>query len=227
MRSDSKESSIASGLGPQSIRADSPAGSGIGVEATRKRSDRIFRDAEALRTQIIDRHPKSTTVADIYHNFPIEAPAEKVFEAISRSEGLDKWWTKGSTVNPVSGGMYILDFGPGYIWKAIATEYEKGKSLTEAALTGAHIRLRPILMTSFAFVLGCVPLWLASGSGGASRKTMGTTVIGGMLSATLLGIFIIPVAFYVVEKIVTRFSKDGQSQKESAGEDEHDRKNDH
>src|SRR5262249_46387294 len=76
-----------------------------------------------------------------------------------------------------------------------------------AALTGARIRLRPILMTSFAFVLGCVPLWLASGSGGVSRQTMGTTVIGGMLSATLLGIFIIPVAFYVVEKLVSRFSK--------------------
>jgi HAE1 family hydrophobic/amphiphilic exporter-1 len=87
------------------------------------------------------------------------------------------------------------------------TEYEKGKSITDAALTGARIRLRPILMTSFAFVLGCVPLWIASGSGGASRQIMGTTVIGGMLSATLLGIFIIPVAFYVVEKLVNRFSK--------------------
>jgi HAE1 family hydrophobic/amphiphilic exporter-1 len=86
-------------------------------------------------------------------------------------------------------------------------EYEKGKSITDAALTGARIRLRPILMTSFAFVLGCVPLWLASGSGGVSRQTMGTTVIGGMLSATLLGIFVIPVAFYVVEKMVNRFSK--------------------
>jgi HAE1 family hydrophobic/amphiphilic exporter-1 len=93
------------------------------------------------------------------------------------------------------------------------TEYESGKSLTDAALTGARIRLRPILMTSFAFVLGCVPLWLASGSGGASRQTMGTTVIGGMLSATLLGIFIIPVAFYVVEKLVSRFSRHRQKGK--------------
>jgi HAE1 family hydrophobic/amphiphilic exporter-1 len=86
-------------------------------------------------------------------------------------------------------------------------EYESGKSITDAALTGARIRLRPILMTSFAFVLGCVPLWVASGSGGVSRQTMGTTVIGGMLSATLLGIFVIPVAFYVVERLVARFSK--------------------
>jgi HAE1 family hydrophobic/amphiphilic exporter-1 len=88
-------------------------------------------------------------------------------------------------------------------------EYEKGKSITDAALTGARIRLRPILMTSFAFVLGCIPMWLAAGSGGSSRRTMGTTVIGGMLAATLLGIFIIPVAFYVVERLVTRFSHKG------------------
>ncbi len=81
------------------------------------------------------------------------------------------------------------------------TEYERGKSLIDAALIGARIRLRPILMTSFAFVLGCVPLWLASGSGGVSRQTMGTVVIGGMLSATLLGIFIIPVTFFVIEKL--------------------------
>ncbi len=83
-------------------------------------------------------------------------------------------------------------------------EYERGRSLVDAALTGARIRLRPILMTSFAFVLGCVPLWLASGSGGISRQTLGTTVIGGMLGATLLGIFIIPVAFYVVERVTLR-----------------------
>lgn len=87
------------------------------------------------------------------------------------------------------------------------SEYEKGKSLTDAALTGARIRLRPILMTSFAFVLGCVPLWLASGSGGIARKTLGTVVIGGMLSATLIGVFIIPVSFYVVESLMQRFSK--------------------
>jgi hydrophobic/amphiphilic exporter-1 (mainly G- bacteria), HAE1 family len=85
-------------------------------------------------------------------------------------------------------------------------EYERGRSLTDAALTGARIRLRPILMTSLAFILGCVPLWLASGSGGASRRVMGTTVIGGMLTATLLGIFIIPLAFYVVEKITLRIT---------------------
>jgi HAE1 family hydrophobic/amphiphilic exporter-1 len=83
-------------------------------------------------------------------------------------------------------------------------EHERGASLTEAALTGARIRLRPILMTSFAFVFGCLPLWFATGAGGMSRETLGTVVIGGMLGSTLLGIFIIPVNFYVVEKWGTR-----------------------
>ncbi|MGB4855263.1 MAG: efflux RND transporter permease subunit, partial [Candidatus Dechloromonas phosphoritropha] len=62
-------------------------------------------------------------------------------------------------------------------------------------------RLRPILMTSFAYILGCVPLAIASGAGAISRQVMGSTVIGGMLAATCLAIFIIPVTFYVVEKL--------------------------
>jgi len=86
-------------------------------------------------------------------------------------------------------------------------EYEKGKSVTDAALEGARIRLRPILMTSFAFILGCLPLWLASGSGGVSREVLGTVVIGGMLGATFVDIFIVPVTFSIVEKTVSRFSK--------------------
>jgi len=80
-------------------------------------------------------------------------------------------------------------------------EYEAGKPLVEAALSGARLRLRPILMTSFAFILGCVPLWTASGAGAVARQVMGTTVIGGMLAATLLALFIVPVSFYLVEKI--------------------------
>ncbi|HWL54175.1 MAG TPA: multidrug efflux RND transporter permease subunit [Chthoniobacteraceae bacterium] len=80
-------------------------------------------------------------------------------------------------------------------------EYERGRPLFESALEGARLRLRPIIMTSFAFILGCVPLWMASGSGAAARRIMGTTVIGGMLAASLLAIFLIPVTFYVVEKL--------------------------
>jgi HAE1 family hydrophobic/amphiphilic exporter-1 len=86
-------------------------------------------------------------------------------------------------------------------------EYDRGKSATEAALSGATVRLRPILMTSFAFILGCLPLWFASGSGAISRRTLGTVVIGGMLGATLVDTMIVPVTFYAVEKIVARFSK--------------------
>lgn len=84
------------------------------------------------------------------------------------------------------------------------TRYEHGVPLLEAALEGAKIRLRPILMTSFAFILGCVPLWLASGSGAFSRKVMGTAVIGGMLAASALAIFLIPVTFYVIEMWSTK-----------------------
>jgi HAE1 family hydrophobic/amphiphilic exporter-1 len=79
--------------------------------------------------------------------------------------------------------------------------YENGQPLVDAALAGARLRLRPILMTSFAFVLGCVPLWTASGAGSVSRQIMGTTVIGGMLAATLIAVFIIPVLFVVIEKL--------------------------
>jgi hydrophobic/amphiphilic exporter-1 (mainly G- bacteria), HAE1 family len=79
--------------------------------------------------------------------------------------------------------------------------YEKGEPLTESALNAARLRLRPILMTSFAFVLGCVPLWTASGAGSVARQIMGTTVIGGMLAATLIAVFLIPVFFVFVEKL--------------------------
>jgi hydrophobic/amphiphilic exporter-1 (mainly G- bacteria), HAE1 family len=87
-------------------------------------------------------------------------------------------------------------------------EYEKGRPLVEAALTGAQLRLRPILMTSFAFILGCVPLAIASGAGGLSRQIMGTAVIGGMLAATCIAIFLIPLLFYIVEKLSHKKDKD-------------------
>jgi multidrug efflux pump len=83
-------------------------------------------------------------------------------------------------------------------------EYEKGRSIVDAALEGAKLRLRPILMTSFAFILGCVPLAIASGSGAVARKVMGTAVIGGMVTATCIAIFIIPATFYLVEKLAHR-----------------------
>jgi hydrophobic/amphiphilic exporter-1 (mainly G- bacteria), HAE1 family len=90
-------------------------------------------------------------------------------------------------------------------------EYDKGKDFAEAALEGARLRLRPILMTSFAFILGCIPLALASGSGAIARKVMGTAVIGGMAAATVIAIFLIPVTFYVVEKLAHRKGKEHPS----------------
>ena len=79
--------------------------------------------------------------------------------------------------------------------------HESGKPLVDAALEGAKVRLRPILMTSFAFILGCVPLWTATGAGAISRQVMGTAVIGGMLASSAVAIFVIPALFYIVEKL--------------------------
>lgn len=86
-------------------------------------------------------------------------------------------------------------------------QLEEGKSIMEAALAGARLRLRPILMTAFAFILGCVPLWRATGSGAVSRRVLGTAVIGGMLAATLIAIFLIPVTFAVVERLMAKFKR--------------------
>jgi HAE1 family hydrophobic/amphiphilic exporter-1 len=78
---------------------------------------------------------------------------------------------------------------------------EQGMGVVEAALEGARLRLRPILMTSFAFIFGCVPLWIAEGSGATARRILGTVVISGMLAATLLAIFLIPLLFVAIERI--------------------------
>jgi HAE1 family hydrophobic/amphiphilic exporter-1 len=83
-------------------------------------------------------------------------------------------------------------------------EYERNIPVADAALAGARLRLRPILMTAFAFILGCVPLWTASGAGAVARRVLGTTVIGGMLAASLIAIFFIPMAFDLVERVAAR-----------------------
>ncbi len=92
------------------------------------------------------------------------------------------------------------------------SEYRSGKSIYDAALAGARLRLRPILMTALAFILGCIPLWTAGGAGGVSRQIIGTVVIGGMLAASFIAIFIIPVTFAVVEQIAHRFSREHRDQ---------------
>ncbi len=83
-------------------------------------------------------------------------------------------------------------------------ERSKGKDFVEAALEGARLRLRPILMTSFAFILGCVPLWRAKGAGAIGRQVLGSSVIMGMLTASALGIFFVPVLYVVVERLAHR-----------------------
>ncbi len=100
--------------------------------------------------------------------------------------------------------------------------HEAGRPIIEAALEGARLRLRPILMTSFAFIFGCLPLWTATGAGAAARRMLGTAVVSGMLAATLLGIFIIPALFVFVERMAggrtkPSFARHGASSEERAG----------
>ena len=84
---------------------------------------------------------------------------------------------------------------------------DEGVPIIDAAIEGSRLRLRPILMTSFAFILGCVPLMLATGSGAASRSTMGTGVVFGMTIATAIGLFLIPVCYVFVQRIIERGGK--------------------
>jgi hydrophobic/amphiphilic exporter-1 (mainly G- bacteria), HAE1 family len=89
--------------------------------------------------------------------------------------------------------------------------YEKGTPLVDAALAAARLRLRPVLMTSFAFILGCVPLWTASGAGSVARQIMGTVVIGGMLLASSVDILIVLALFVLVERLASRRSGEAPS----------------
>ena len=82
-------------------------------------------------------------------------------------------------------------------------EHERGASLAEAALAGARLRLRPILMTALAFIFGVLPLYMATGAGAASRRILGTTVFGGMLAASFIAIFVIPATFYVSQRLAS------------------------
>jgi hydrophobic/amphiphilic exporter-1 (mainly G- bacteria), HAE1 family len=88
--------------------------------------------------------------------------------------------------------------------------YEGGQSICDAALNAARLRLRPIVMTALAFIVGCLPLWMATGSGAASRRILGTVVVGGMTLSTALGLIFIPVTFAVVEYLSHRFTKGGK-----------------
>jgi HAE1 family hydrophobic/amphiphilic exporter-1 len=88
--------------------------------------------------------------------------------------------------------------------------YERGESICDAALDAARLRFRPIVMTALAFIVGCLPLWTASGSGASSRRILGTVVVGGMTLSTMLGLIFIPVTFAVVEFLSHRFVRGGK-----------------
>ena len=81
-----------------------------------------------------------------------------------------------------------------------------GKSVLEAARLGAKLRFRPILMTSFAFILGVVPLMIASGAGSASRVSLGTAVFAGMTAATVFGVFLIPMLYFVIQTLTNKLT---------------------
>src|SRR5215470_14052213 len=80
-------------------------------------------------------------------------------------------------------------------------ELEKGESIVSAALNGARQRLRPILMTSFAFIFGLFPLWTALGAGAAARRLIGTVTITGMIFSSGFAIFLVPALFVIVERL--------------------------
>ncbi|MDD5632897.1 MAG: efflux RND transporter permease subunit, partial [Methylococcales bacterium] len=94
---------------------------------------------------------------------------------------------------------------------------DQGRPLVEATLAGARLRLRPILMTSLAFILGCVPLALAHGAGALGRQVIGYVVIGGMTAASFIAIFLIPLSFYIVEKL----SNQSETQSVKVSQQEH------
>ena len=97
--------------------------------------------------------------------------------------------------------------------------YDKGNRLTEAVIEAARIRLRPIIMTSAAFVLGVLPLAISSGAGAAGRNEIGICVIGGMLSATILAIFFVPVFFVLVMRYFTKYIPADQKKKMAEAEE--------
>jgi multidrug efflux pump len=94
---------------------------------------------------------------------------------------------------------------------------ESGMPIVESAIEAAKIRLRPILMTSFAFILGVVPLFIASGAGAASKQSVGTVVLSGMLTATLLSVLLVPALYVIIQSLSERFSGSAPGPEQASG----------
>ena len=115
-------------------------------------------------------------------------------------------WLRGMTIDGYSEIGFVMLIGLAAKNAILIVEFakrlrEEGRGIVEAAMEAGRLRLRPILMTAFAFILGVVPLMLASGAGAASRQSIGTTVFGGMLAATLLSLALVPVFYAVIERL--------------------------
>ncbi len=115
-------------------------------------------------------------------------------------------WLRGMTIDVYSEIGFVMLIGLAAKNAILIVEFAKrlredGHGIVDAAMEAGRLRLRPILMTSFAFILGVVPLMVASGAGAASRQSIGTTVFGGMLAATLLSLALVPVFYAVIERL--------------------------
>jgi multidrug efflux pump len=93
----------------------------------------------------------------------------------------------------------------------------QGKSVLDAAVEAGELRLRPIVMTSLAFIFGCVPLWIAMGAGMNARHSLGTGIIGGMIGASTLALLYVPLFFYLFDKLAERGKEGGQAHAEGGG----------
>ena len=123
---------------------------------------------------------------------------------------LSALWIRGMEIDVYSQIGFVMLIGLAAKNAILIVEFarrrrEEGLEIVEAAMEAARLRLRPILMTAFAFILGVVPLMIASGAGAASRESLGTTVFGGMLAATILTLVFVPVFYAVIETVRERY----------------------
>jgi multidrug efflux pump subunit AcrB len=121
-------------------------------------------------------------------------------------------WLRGKQIDVYSQIGFVMLIGLAAKNAILIVEFAKrrredGLDIVEAAMEAGRLRLRPILMTAFAFILGVVPLMFASGAGAAGRQSIGTTVFGGMLAATILTLALVPVFYAVIEQLRERSSR--------------------